>query len=52
MLSARETMRIKAEIQRLENARKECADSGIREKIEAWIKKDKEKLESVRRSPK
>jgi hypothetical protein len=32
-----EIARIKADIKRLEKARDECADSGIRKQIEGWI---------------
>ena len=52
MLSPRETTRLKAEIQRLENAHKECTDSGIRGAIEAWIKEEKERLQSAQVFPK
>jgi hypothetical protein len=38
MLSPGEIAQIKAEIERLEQLRKNCTDSGIRERIEAWIK--------------
>jgi hypothetical protein len=37
MLSPGEIAQIKAEIERLEKLRKECTDSGIRERIVAWI---------------
>lgn len=37
---------IRAEIKRLEEARDECNDGGIRRQIEAWIKELKQKLES------
>jgi hypothetical protein len=46
MLSPGEIAQIKAEIERLEKARKECTDSGIRQRIEAWIAEQKKKLES------
>jgi hypothetical protein len=36
MLPPEENARIKAEIERLENLRVECTDSGIRKRIEAW----------------
>jgi hypothetical protein len=45
MLSPGEIAQIKAEIQRLEKLRKECTDGGIRERIEAWIKAETQKLE-------
>jgi hypothetical protein len=37
MLSSGEIAKIKADIARLEKARTECADGGIRRLIEAWI---------------
>jgi len=37
MLPPKEIARIKADIKKLEKARDECADSGIRKQIEAWI---------------
>jgi hypothetical protein len=40
-----EIARIKADIERLEKAREDCADSGIRKLIEAWIEEHKKKLE-------
>ena len=46
MLSPGEIAQIKAEIERLGKARKECTDSGIRQRIEAWIAEQKKKLES------
>jgi hypothetical protein len=45
MLSPEEIARIKADIKRLDKAREECADSGIRKLIEAWIGDQKKKLE-------
>jgi len=45
MLSPGEITQIKAEIERLEKLRKECGDSGILERIDAWIKAEKKKLE-------
>ena len=47
MLSAKEIARIRADIQRLEKARDECTDSGIRKRIEAWIEHEKRTLEST-----
>ena len=44
MLSPGEIAQIKAEIERLEKLREECTDSGIRERIEAWIVAEKKKL--------
>jgi hypothetical protein len=41
MLHPEEIARIKAAITRLEKARDECADSGIRKLIEAWIEERK-----------
>ena len=34
------------EMKRLEEARENCNDGGIRKRIEAWIKEQKQKLES------
>jgi hypothetical protein len=56
MLSPREIARIRDEIKRLEEARENCNDGGIRKRIEAWIKEQKQKLagvycESSSRSP-
>jgi hypothetical protein len=44
MLSPGEIAQIKAEIDRLEKARRECNDGGIRVRIEAWIEEQKRKL--------
>jgi hypothetical protein len=44
MRSLGEIALIKAEIERLEKLREECADSGIRKLIEAWIEAEKKKL--------
>jgi hypothetical protein len=41
MLSPGEIAQIKAEMKRLEKVRDECTDSGIRQRIEAWLKKEK-----------
>jgi hypothetical protein len=46
MLSAEETAKITAEIERLEKARWECTDGGIRKLIEAWIEEQRKKLAS------
>jgi hypothetical protein len=46
MLSPREIARIRDEIKRPEEARENCNDGGIRKRIEAWIKEQKQKLES------
>ena len=45
MLSPGEIAQIKAEIERLEKARKECTDSGIRQRIDVWIAEQKKKLD-------
>jgi hypothetical protein len=45
MLSPGEIAQIKAEVERLEKLREECGDTGIRERIEAWIEAEKKKLE-------
>jgi hypothetical protein len=44
MLSSGERTRIKAEIERLEKAFKECTDNGIGEAIKAWIADLKKEL--------
>jgi hypothetical protein len=46
MLTTEAIAKIRSEIERLEQLRKECSDGGIRERIEAWIKAEKEKLKS------
>jgi hypothetical protein len=46
MLSPTEITTIRAELQRLENARRDCTDTGLRKWIEAEIEKQKEKLAS------
>ncbi len=50
VLSPAETARIRAEIERLEKLRAECADTGIRQLIEDWIEAEKEKLKSDEKS--
>jgi hypothetical protein len=42
MLSPGDIAKIKADIERLEKVRDECADSGIRKLIEAWIEEQKQ----------
>ena len=44
MLSPGEIAQIKAEIERLEQLREECTDSGIRKQIGAWLDAEKQKL--------
>ncbi len=51
MLSPGEIAQIRAEIKRLEKARDECTDGGIRKRIEAWIEEQKQKLESEQLKP-
>jgi hypothetical protein len=46
MLSPGEIAKIRAEITRLEKDREKCNDGGIRKRIDAWIKEQKQKLES------
>jgi hypothetical protein len=46
MLSPTEIATIRAELERLEKARKDCTDSGLRRWIEAEIEKQKKKLAS------
>jgi hypothetical protein len=41
---------IKAEIERLEKALKDCADGGIRRVIEEWIADAKQRLASEQKS--
>jgi hypothetical protein len=51
MLSPGDLAIIKAEIERLQKARLECRDSGIREKIDVWIEEEKKKLASGEYTP-
>jgi hypothetical protein len=44
MLSRGEVAMIRAEIERLEKALKECTDGGIRDRIKAWIEEEEKKL--------
>jgi hypothetical protein len=44
MPSPGEIARIRAEIERLEKARENCDDGGIRQRIEGWIENEKKKL--------
>jgi len=44
MRSREEVVKIRAEIERLEQARKRCTDSGIQEQIDVWIEEQKKKL--------
>jgi hypothetical protein len=46
ILSPGEIATIKAEIKRLEQARKDCTDGGIRRQIDVWIEDQKKKLAS------
>jgi len=46
MLSPGEIARIRDEIKRLEEARENYNDGGIRKRIEAWIMEQKQRLES------
>jgi len=46
MLPPEEIAKIKAETERLEKLREECTDTGIRQRIEAWIEAEKKKLKS------
>jgi len=46
MLSPTEIATIRAELERLEKARKDCTDSGLRKWIEAVIEKQKQQLAS------
>jgi hypothetical protein len=44
MLSRGEVAIIRAEIERLEMALRECTDAGIQDQIKAWIEEEKKKL--------
>jgi hypothetical protein len=44
MLSRGDVATIRAEIERLEKALRECTDGGIRDRIKAWIEEEKKKL--------
>jgi hypothetical protein len=46
MLSPGDKAIIKAEIERLQKAQRECTDGGIRKQIDAWIEEQKQKLDS------
>jgi hypothetical protein len=48
MLSPGEIAKIRTDIERLERARDQCADTGIRNLIEAWIEEQKQKLASAK----
>jgi hypothetical protein len=45
MLSPGEISLIKAEIERLEKARRECNDGGLQKVIDAWVEALKKKLD-------
>jgi len=44
MLSRGEVAIIRAEIERLEKALRECTDGGIRDRVKLWIEAEKKKL--------
>jgi hypothetical protein len=44
MLSPGDRAIIKAEIERLQKALRECTDGGIRKQIEGWIREQEQKL--------
>ena len=44
MLSRGDVAIIRAEIEKLEKALRECADGGIQDRIKAWIEEEKKKL--------
>jgi hypothetical protein len=46
MLSPGEIIKVRADIERPEKACDQCADTGIRKLIEAWIQEQKQKLAS------
>ncbi len=50
MFSPSKLEKIKAEIERLEAALRDCNDSGLREIIENWIMEKKKKLSSEQRA--
>jgi hypothetical protein len=50
MLSRGEIAKIRADIESLEKARDQCADTGIRKLIEARIEEQKQKLASGKNS--
>jgi hypothetical protein len=47
MLSPAEIAKIRAEIHKLETDLSNCADTGVRKMIEAWIEEQKRKLSGV-----
>jgi hypothetical protein len=51
MLSPGEIAKIKADIEKLDKARHVCADSGVRQLMEAWIEEEKKKLEADQSDP-
>jgi hypothetical protein len=51
MLSPRDRAIIKAEIERLEKAQRECNDGGIRKQIDEWIVEQRKKLAAGEYSP-
>lgn len=44
MLSRGDVAIIRAEIERLEKARRECTDIGLQKRIDTWIEEQKQKL--------
>lgn len=44
MISRTDVAVIRAEIERLQNARDKCTDSGVLKQIDAWIEEQKQKL--------
>jgi hypothetical protein len=51
MLSPGDWAIVKAEIERLQKAQRECTDGGVRRKIDAWIEAEKRKLGSSDHPP-
>jgi hypothetical protein len=47
MLSRGDVAIIRAEIERLEKARRECTDRDLQKRIDAWIEEQKRKLISA-----
>lgn len=44
MISRTDVAVIRAEIERLQKAHRECMDSGVQKQIDAWIEEQKQKL--------
>jgi hypothetical protein len=44
MIPRNEVAAIRSEIERLQKARTDCTDSGLQQRIDAWIEEQKQKL--------